>query len=173
MKVGRVTLSDRASTEASNDASELEIEHVVQAVFAETIEFIRALQLDDQEQVQNALVKMTDDEHCRLIITTGGAGPSPHDIMPEAIWAVISKELPGFGEIMRMNSYMRAKTAILSRCTAGIRDQSLIINLPSRPAAISECLNLLGPAIVECLDHIAGFRPRLVARGSTQSIPKF
>jgi molybdopterin adenylyltransferase len=173
MKVGRVTLSDRASSGAYNDAGGPEIERVVQDVFAETIEFVRALLPDDQEQIQNVLCKMADEERCKLIITTGGTGPAARDVTPEATWNVISKELPGFGEIMRMNSYVRVKTAILSRGTAGIRGEALIINLPGRPAAIAECLNLLGPAIAECLDHICGFRPRLAARGATQSLPKF
>jgi len=74
---------------------------------------------------------------------------------------VLEKELPGFGEIMRMNSYAAVKTAILSRATAGVRGRSLIINLPGRPKAIGECLPLLVPAIAECLDHIANFRPAL------------
>jgi molybdopterin adenylyltransferase len=74
----------------------------------------------------------------------------------------LEKELPGFGEIMRMHSYEKVKTAILSRATAGVRGRSLIINLPGRPRAIGECLPLIVPAIAEAIDHIAGFRPGLV-----------
>ena len=83
------------------------------------------------------------------------------DFTPEATRAVLEKELPGFGEVMRMNSYAKVKTAILSRATAGIRGRSLIINLPGRPTAVAECLPLLLPAIAEALDHVAGFRPKL------------
>ena len=74
---------------------------------------------------------------------------------------MLERELPGFGEIMRLTNYANVKTAILSRATAGIRGRSLIINLPGRPTAVAECLPLLLPAIAEALDHVAGFRPAL------------
>ncbi len=163
MKVGRLTLSDRASSGIYEDASGPEIERVVQRLFAEPLEFVRSVLPDDLEQIKVELIRLADDEGCPLILTTGGTGPSARDVTPEATRAVIKKELPGFGEIMRMQSYATVKTAILSRSLAGIRGGSLIINLPGRPRSIGECLPLLGPAIAECLDHIAGFRPRLAA----------
>jgi molybdopterin adenylyltransferase len=98
-----------------------------------------------------------------LIVTTGGTGPAARDVTPEATRAVLEKELPGFGEIMRMRSFEKVPTAILTRAVAGIAARSLIVNLPGRPAAIAECLQLITPAIAECLDHVAGWRPRLVA----------
>lgn len=161
MKVGRVTLSDRASSGVYTDKSGPEIERVVQELFAEPLEFARVLLPDDRALIESALIKLADEDRCPLILTTGGTGPSPRDVTPEATRTVIEKELPGFGEIMRMQSYAKVKTAILSRSLAGVRGQSLIINLPGRPTAIAECLTLLGPAIAECLDHIAGFRPKL------------
>lgn len=163
MKVGRVTLSDRAAAGVYDDASGPEIERVIQHLFAEPLEFVRVLLPDDLDQIKTELTRLADDEGCPLIVTTGGTGPSPRDVTPEATRAVIEKELPGFGEIMRHQSYARVKTAILSRAIAGVRGRSLIINLPGRPTAIAECLPLLGPAIAECLDHIAGFRPSLAA----------
>jgi molybdopterin adenylyltransferase len=98
-----------------------------------------------------------------LIITTGGTGPSVRDVTPEATRAVIEKELPGFGEVMRLKSFEKVPTAILTRAVAGIAGRSLIINLPGRPSAVAECLDLIAPAIAECLDHVAGWRPRLAA----------
>jgi molybdopterin adenylyltransferase len=89
--------------------------------------------------------------------------PAERDVTPEATRAVIEKELPGFGEVMRMKSFENVPTAVLSRSVAGVAGRSLIVNLPGRPAAIGECLALLAPAIAECLDHVAGWRPRLVA----------
>ena len=80
---------------------------------------------------------------------------------PEATRAVLEKELPGFGEVMRMQSYQRVKTSILSRATAGIRGSSLIVNLPGRPSSIAECLPLLAPAIREAVEHLTGERPLL------------
>lgn len=162
MKVGRITLSDRASAGIYADVSGPEIERVVQQHFAEKLEFVRLLMPDDQHLLEHELRRLADVEQCPLIITTGGTGPSARDVTPEATLATITKELPGFGEIMRMQSYAAGiKTAILSRATAGIRGKSLIINLPGRPRAIGECLPLLIPAIAECLDHIAGFRPEI------------
>lgn len=162
MKVGRVTLSDRASAGVYEDKSGPEIERVVRSLFDEEIEFVTVLLPDDQERIEFELKRLVDVELCPLVITTGGTGPSARDVTPEATRSVLEKELPGFGEIMRVCSFEKVKTAILSRATAGVRGKSLIINLPGNPRAIQECLELLGPAIAEALDHICGFRPKLV-----------
>jgi molybdopterin adenylyltransferase len=161
MKIARVTLSDRASAGVYADESGPEIERIAAAHFAEPLEWTRVLLADDRAALEAALRRLADVEQCPLIITTGGTGPAPRDITPEATRAVIEKELPGFGEIMRLQSYAKVKTAILSRATAGVRGRSLIVNLPGRPRAIGECLPLIVPAIAEALDHIAGFRPQL------------
>lgn len=159
MKIARVTLSDRAANGIYADESGPEIERVTAQFFAEPLEWSRVLLADDLAGLEATLRHLADVEQCPLILTTGGTGPSARDITPEATRAVLEKEMPGFGEIMRMQSYPKVKTAILSRATAGVRGRSLIINLPGRPRAIGECLPLLIPAIAECLDHIAGFRP--------------
>ena len=161
MKVARVTLSDRAANGIYEDLSGPEIERVVQALFSDTIDWQREILPDERTLIENALRKFSDDEGCPLIITTGGTGPAARDVTPEATHAVIEKELPGFGELMRMRSYEKVPTAILSRATAGIRGRSLIINLPGRPRAIEECLPLLGPAIAEAIEHLTGLRPQL------------
>ena len=163
MKIARVTLSDRAANGVYADESGPEIERLVSAQFAEPIEWTRVLLPDERVQIEATLIRLADVEQCPLIITTGGTGPAPRDVTPEATRAVLERELPGFGEVMRMQSYATVKTAILSRATAGVRGRSLIINLPGRPRAIGECLPLLTPAIAEALDHIAGFRPALRA----------
>lgn len=161
MKIARVTLSDRVSAGVYADASGPEIERIAAQFFAEPLDWIRVLLPDDRAALEAALRRLADTEQCPLILTTGGTGPAPRDITPEATRAVLEKELPGFGEIMRLHSYAKVKTAILSRATAGVRGRSLIVNLPGRPSAIGECLPLLAPAIAEALDHIAGFRPAL------------
>jgi len=161
MKVARVTLSDRAAGGVYADASGPEIERIAGSHFAEPLEWTRVLLPDDRAQLEAALRCLADEENCPLILTTGGTGPAARDITPEATRAVLEKELPGFGEVMRMHSYPAVKTAILSRATAGVRGRSLIVNLPGGPRAIGECLPLLMPAIAEGLDHIAGFRPKL------------
>ncbi|VVM08031.1 molybdopterin adenylyltransferase [Methylacidimicrobium cyclopophantes] len=161
MKVGRITLSDRAYTGVYEDRSGPEIERVIEEIFVDPIEFVRVLLPDEEHHLVEALCRLADRDDCALAVTTGGTGPAPRDVTPEATRRVLQKELPGFGEIMRARSYARVPTAILSRATAGIRGRCLIINLPGRPSAVQECLSLLGPAIAECLDHIRGFRPRL------------
>ena len=103
-----------------------------------------------------ALAELTEVEHCSLILTTGGTGPAPRDVTPEATERVCDKMLPGFGELMRTASLRDVPTAILSRQTAGIRGKSLIINLPGKPTAIRTCLDAVFPAIPYCLDLIGG-----------------
>jgi molybdopterin adenylyltransferase len=160
MKVGRLTLSDRASAGVYEDRSGPRIEAIVESHFAEEIEFLRRLIPDDRGQIERTLRELCE-AGCALIVTTGGTGPGPRDVTPEATRAIIEKELPGFGELLRMRSYAGTPTAILSRATAGVRGKSLIVNLPGNPKAVAECLPLLLPAIVECIDHVAGWRPGL------------
>jgi molybdopterin adenylyltransferase len=161
MKAARITLSDRAVVGVYADESGPEIERVTEELFSEPLEWTRVLMPDSRPELEAVLRRLADQEQCSLILTTGGTGPAPRDITPEATRAVLEKELPGFGEIMRLRSFETVKTAILSRGTAGVRGRSLIINLPGRPRAIRECLPLLAPAIAEALDHVAGFRPAL------------
>lgn len=161
MRIGRITLSDRASSGIYGDRSGPEIERVVEECFEEILEWRRVLIPDDLDRIVAELTRLADKEECLLILTTGGTGPSFRDVTPEATRRVISKELPGFGEVMRAASFKKVRTAILSRATAGVRHRSLILNLPGKPSAIEECLPMLTPAIAECLDHVSGFRPKL------------
>jgi len=158
--VGRVTLSDRAAAGVYADESGPEIERVLRGFFDEEMEFHARVLPDDRTAIEETLRAMVD-EGFPLIVTTGGTGPAPRDVTPEATRAVIEKELPGFGEVMRLKSYEKVPTSILSRAVAGVAARSLIVNLPGRPSAIAECLALIAPAIAECLDHVAGWRPRL------------
>lgn len=155
MKIGRLTLSDRASSGVYEDKSGPAIEAALLPIFDGNAEFVRVLLPDDEDSISAALIRLADKEHCPLIITTGGTGPTPRDVTPEATLRVVQKVLPGFGEIMRMKSFPIAPTAILSRAVAGIRGKSLIVNLPGSPKAVKECLEILRPAILECLRHLA------------------
>ena len=156
MKIGRVTLSDRASAGIYEDRSGPEIERVFSELCAELLEWTRVIIPDERTQIEVTLRHLCDEAACDLVITTGGTGPSPRDVTPEATRAVIERELPGFGEIMRVQSFAKVPTAILSRATAGTRGRSLIVNLPGNPRAIGECLPLLLPAIREALRHLRG-----------------
>ena len=155
MKIGRITLSDRASQGIYEDRSGPEIDRILEEAFRDhSPAIITRLLPDDRDQIESSLIELSDQEQCELVVTTGGTGPTPRDITPEATKNILEKELPGFGELMRMKSYEIVPTSILSRATAGIRQQTLIINLPGNPKAIGECLPLLLPAIREGIRHL-------------------
>ena len=156
MKVARLTLSDRASAGIYQDRSGPEIERVFQEGGFTVTRWARIVMPDERADIENILRKLIDEEATDLILTTGGTGPSPRDVTPEATLAVLERELPGFGEAMRMQSFAMVPTAVLSRATAGTRGKSLIVNLPGNPKAIGECLPMLLPAICEALKHLNG-----------------
>jgi molybdopterin adenylyltransferase len=156
MKVARITLSDRASAGVYEDLSGPEIERVLTSGGFTVDEWVRVVMPDDRDEIEAALRKLCDDENCDLVLTTGGTGPTARDVTPEATRAVIEREFPGFGEIMRMQSFNKVPSAILSRSTAGTRGASLIVNLPGNPKAIAECLPLVVPAIREAHRHLKG-----------------
>lgn len=160
MKIGRITISDRASAGIYEDRSGPEIEQILRGAFASgELEFARTIVPDEVDLISAALKTFADGEKCDLIVTTGGTGIAPRDVTPEATRAVLEKELPGFGEIMRIQSFTRVKTAVLSRAVAGTRGRSLIVNLPGKPSAVRECLEILGPAIREGVAHLRGEDP--------------
>lgn len=159
MKIGRITISDRASAGVYADRSGPEIERVLSEVLGGSVSFVARLVPDELEQISGALRELADGKACDLIVTTGGTGISPRDRTPEATRAVLEKELPGFGEAMRMQSFGKVRTAILSRATAGTRGRSLIVNLPGKPTAVRECLEILAPAIREGVAHLRGEDP--------------
>jgi len=156
MKIGRITVSDRAHSGVYEDASGPEIQHVLAEFLTGENLFITRNVPDEIEPISEALLALTDQEKCELVVTTGGTGVGKRDVTPEATRLVIERELPGFGEIMRMRSYEIVRTAILSRALAGTRGQSLVINLPGKPSAVRECLEILQPAIIEGLGHLRG-----------------
>ncbi len=159
MKIGRLTISDRAAAGIYEDKSGPEIENLLAGVFGGMATFVAEIVPDEVELIAAALRKLADLEVCDLVVTTGGTGISVRDVTPEATRMVLEKELPGFGEIMRAQSFARVRTAILSRATAGTRGQTLIINLPGKPSAVRECLEILGPAMREGLAHLRGDDP--------------
>ena len=159
MKIGRITISDRASAGIYEDLSGPEIERLLRDVFSAEAQFVSAIVPDEIPQIAGKLCEFSDREHCDLIVTTGGTGISPRDVTPEATREILEKELPGFGEIMRMQSFAKVRTAILSRATAGTRGTSLIVNLPGKPSAVAECLGFLAPALREGIAHLQGADP--------------
>jgi molybdopterin adenylyltransferase len=128
------------------------------SVITTPVEFVERLIPDEADAISAAIVELADVEGCCLILTTGGTGPAPRDVTPEATEAVLDRVIPGFGELMRRISHAIIPTAILSRQLAGTRGSSLIINLPGNPKAIAECLDAVMPAVPDCIDLINGPR---------------
>lgn len=156
IKIGILTLSDRASQGVYEDKSGVSIKEILSEWIISPKEFFYEIIPDEFEMIKKKLIYMVDDLKCDLILTTGGTGPSLRDVTPEATQAICQKMMPGFGELMRAASLKFVPTAILSRQTAGIRNQTLIVNLPGQPKAIKECLEPIFPAIPYCIDLIGG-----------------
>ena len=158
-KIGIVTVSDRASRCEYEDRGGPAIRDYLTDVLTNPWCAVTKVISDEQPLIEQTLKQLCDEEGCCLVVTTGGTGPAVRDVTPEATEAVSEKLMHGFGELMRKVSLEKVPTAILSRQTAGIRKQSLIVNLPGKPSAIAECLDAVFPAIPYCIDLIGG--PRL------------
>ena len=167
VRIGIVSVSDRASTGVSVDEGLPALKEWLSRVLLNPITFDERLIPDEQAGISKALIELVDSG-CSLVLTTGGTGPALRDVTPEATLAVAHKEMPGFGEQMRQISLRFVPTAILSRQCAVVRDKSLIINLPGQPKSIAETLEGLktetGEQVVQgifsavpyCIDLIGG-----------------
>jgi len=156
IKIGIINVSDRASKGVYEDLPGKEVKRLLALWLSNPWETVYAVVPDEQTLIEEQMIQMADEKGCCLIITTGGTGPAERDVTPEATVAICEKLMPGFGELMRQVSLQYVPTAILSRQTAGIRGNSLILNLPGKPKAIAECLEAVFPAIPYCLDLIEG-----------------
>lgn len=156
INVGLLVLSDRASSGVYEDRAMPELENVLNSYIKNQIIYHKELIADELELIKEKLIFLSEIKKCNLILTSGGTGPALRDVTPEATEAVCEKMLPGFGELMRSVSLKTVPTAILSRQSAGIYKQSLIVNLPGNPKAIRECLEPIFPAIPYCIDLIGG-----------------
>ena len=185
--IGIVSISDRASTGAYEDKGLPALQDWLKRALKNPIRFEPRLIPDEQATISQALIELVD-AGCDLVLTTGGTGPAPRDVTPEATLAVADKTMPGFGEQMRQISLAFVPTAILSRQVAVIRGQSLIINLPGQPKAIAEtleglkaadgsqkvhgifaavpyCIDLIGGPYLETHDAVCkAFRPKSAVR---------
>jgi molybdopterin adenylyltransferase len=155
-RIGIVTISDRASAGIYEDLSGPAIRDTLQAFLSSPWEEAYRVIPDEQETISATLRNLVDQEGCCLVLTTGGTGPSPRDVTPEATRAVCDKIMDGFGEQMLAVSLRHVPTAILSRQLAGLRGSALIINLPGKPASIRECLEAVFPAVPYCLELAGG-----------------
>ncbi len=156
IRIGIVTVSDRASQGVYEDRSGPAIRDCLTDILSGPWEAVARLIPDEQPSIETTLRELCDREACCLIVTTGGTGPAQRDVTPEATAAICDKILYGFGELMRTVSLRSVPTAILSRQIAGTHGRSLILNLPGKPAAIRECLLAVFPAIPYCIDLLGG-----------------
>ena len=154
--IGLVTISDRASQGAYADQGIPALNDWLDNALTTPWRAVTRMIPDEQAQIEATLRQLADEEGCCLVLTTGGTGPAPRDVTPEATLAVADKELPGFGEQMRAVSLKYVPTAILSRQVGVIRKQCLIINLPGQPKAIKETLDGVFAAVPYCIDLIGG-----------------
>lgn len=188
VRIGLLSISDRASSGVYEDKGIPALQAWLAHALFNPVVWETRLIPDDQFTISAALCELVDVAKCDLVLTTGGTGPSPRDVTPEATLAVAHKELPGFGEQMRQISLAFVPTAILSRQVAVIRGKSLIINLPGQPKAIAEtlqglkaadgtqkvngifaavpyCIDLIGGPYLETRDEVCkGFRPKTAIR---------
>ena len=184
--IGLVSASDRASAGVYADQGIPALQDWLGRVLKNPITWVPRLIPDDQATISATLRELVDDAGCHLVLTTGGTGPAPRDVTPEATLAVADKEMPGFGEQMRQISLRFVPTAILSRQVAVIRKQALIINLPGQPksiavtlqglpdaqppahgifAAVPYCVDLIGGPYLETNDAVCkAFRPKSAIR---------
>jgi len=151
--IGILTVSDRASRGAYADESGPAIRDYLSEVLASPWEPRMRLVPDDLEAITAAIRELAS-AGCCLVVTTGGTGPAPRDVTPEATALACTRLLPGFGELMRTVSLEHVPTAILSRQTAGVCGGALVVNLPGRPRSIRQCLDAVFPAIPYCVDLI-------------------
>lgn len=156
IKIGVITASDRASKGIYDDISGVAIQDTMKDYLKSEFEIVYRCIADEQDLIEKTMIELCDEEDCSLVVTTGGTGPALRDVTPEATENVCQKMMPGFGELMRQVSLQYVPTAILSRQTAGIRNRSLIINLPGKPKSIRECLDAVFPAVPYCIDLIEG-----------------
>ncbi|MCD4484684.1 molybdopterin adenylyltransferase [Chromobacterium vaccinii] len=184
LKIGLVSISDRASQGVYEDKGLPALQDWLSRAIATPFETVSRLIPDEQPGIEAALKALVDDDGCQLVLTTGGTGPAPRDVTPDATLAVADRVMPGFGEQMRQISLRFVPTAILSRQTGVIRKQSLILNLPGQPKAIQEtleglrgadgkvevpgifaavpyCLDLIGAPYIETNEAVVkAFRPK-------------
>ncbi|CAM8638562.1 MoaB Molybdopterin biosynthesis enzymes [Comamonadaceae bacterium] len=187
VRIGLVSISDRASAGVYEDKGIPALQHWISRAVQNPVVFETRLIADDQSTIEDTLIALVD-ARCALVLTTGGTGPALRDVTPEATLAVAHKEMPGFGEQMRAISLNFVPTAILSRQVAVIRDQTLIINLPGQPKAIAEtlegvkdaegkqvvpgifaavpyCVDLIGGPYIDTVDTVCkAFRPKSAIR---------
>ena len=155
-KIGILVASDRASSNEYQDEGGPAILQFLSEAIQSPLEVHYRCIPDRIEQIESTILELVDTVGCSVVVTTGGTGPAPRDVTPEATERVVDRIMPGFGEQMRAISLQYTPTAILSRQTAGVRGSCLIFNLPGRPKSIRETIDEIWKAVPYCVDLIGG-----------------
>lgn len=154
IKIGILTISDKGSRGERYDKSGEVLRDFVARLKGEVVKY--EIIPDEKEVITESLKFMVDKLRCDLVLTTGGTGISLRDLTPEATKDIIDKEIPGLTEMMRMQSFENTPTSLLSRAIAGIRKQSLIVNLPGSPKGVKECMDIILPALIHGVEILKG-----------------
>lgn len=170
MKVGHVVVSEQPPPALPKEDEGRALEKAFASAFDEPLEWATVFVAADEDAIEEALRRFIDVDECPLVVTTGGVGPSEHAITPDATQAVVVRELPGLAEAMRACAFRLSPESVLSRAVAGIRANTLIINLPARPSLVAKIAASLAPAIAECIDQIASCRPKLKSGVGSEGI---
>ena len=175
-RIGVLTVSDRAASGQYEDRGGPAVRDFLGSSIVSDHEFVSRVVPDEFDRIAEAIKDLVDAEGCCVVVTTGGTGPAPRDVTPEAIMSVCERMIPGFGEAMRAASMAVIPTAILSRQCAGTRGRSLVIALPGSPTAIADCLGAVIAAVPDCVDLLHGPRlemhPRIGAYRPPDSTPR-
>jgi len=154
IRVSIVTVSDKGYAGEREDASGPLLADLLRQMGAEVVH--QKIVPDEQPEIERALIVLADDARVDLIVTTGGTGPAPRDVTPEATRAVIEREMPGLAEVLRFEGYRQTALAVISRGVAGIRGQTLIVNLPGSPRAVREGMETLAPILPHAIKMLRG-----------------
>ena len=149
-----ITVSDKGAAGLRQDLSGPLLQEMLRKTGAEIVHY--TIIPDEGEQIRGLLIQLADEQGVELIITTGGTGPAPRDVTPEATLQVIEREMPGLAEVLRMEGYRKTPLAVISRGVAGIRGRTLIVNLPGSPRAVREGMEVLTPILPHALQMLRG-----------------
>jgi molybdopterin adenylyltransferase len=154
IRAGVVTVSDKGYAGEREDGSGPLLANLLREIGAEVVS--QTIVPDERAEIERVLTELADEAHVDLVVTTGGTGPAPRDVTPEATLAVVEREVPGLAEVLRFEGYHKTPLAVISRGVAGIRGRTLVVNLPGSPRAVREGMETLAPILPHAIKMLRG-----------------